>query len=160
MVYYNRKKIDFFDTRIIINLLIIQHSHLPMPAKKIISFDEYDAKIDKIYDGATYKCNINIDGNNHDIKIKLANIDTPPIDVKNEKIRRLAKLSKNKAKKLLLNNNIHIKFISKDNDGYYISIVYLANGDTINDILVEENLALKCCGFDKKQNWEKVAVVC
>jgi len=136
----------------ILKLIIV--SSISLLAKRIYPNINID-KITSIYDGDTFRGNINsypsIIGQNMSIRIN--GIDTPEIRTKCKKEKQLAR----KAKKLTVSILRGAKVIELRNlqRGKYFRIVadVYVDDKSLGSILIANNLAVKYDGGTKVKNW-------
>tara|TARA_Y100001937_G_C7028040_1_gene288743 strand:- start:294 stop:644 length:351 start_codon:yes stop_codon:yes gene_type:complete len=107
----------------------------------------YKAKVLSVYDGDTITCLLDLGFNIHvKEKFRLYGIDTPEIKTKDLQEKKEGFKAKHRLQDLIEGKNVVLKVIKKGKFGRWISIVYLNESElllnkSVNDLLVEENLA-------------------
>ncbi len=142
----------------ITNILILLTIFTPLTllqAKKIIYNNVVVSKIVSVYDGDTFRVNIenypSIIGKS--IPIRVSGIDTPEIrgNCKQEKI--LARQSRNLTRNLLKNGKV-IKLNNLQRGKYFRIVADVLIDDVLlSEIQIKNNLAVRYYGGKKIKNW-------
>lgn len=117
-------------------------------------------KVVKIYDGDTLTIVAFIPNykNIFKYKIRLARIDCPELQTKNEIEKKISKLARDEVyDKVGINAIIKIKNIKIDKYGRLLADIYNKDNLCINDHLLEKRLAVSYGGQTKQvpKNWER-----
>lgn len=106
---------------------------------------EYKAVVLNVIDGDTIDVELDLGFDTYrNERIRLAFINTPEIRTKDEEEKRKGLLAKTRVLNLILGKTITLKTIKDKTEKYgrYLGIVILESGMSLNDILVNENLAV------------------
>lgn len=108
----------------------------------------YKAKVLSVYDGDTITCLLDLGFNIHvKEKFRLYGINTPEIRTKDLEEKAKGYKSKKRLQELIEEKEVILKVFKKGKFGRWIAAVYLnenklLNDKSVNNLLVEENLAV------------------
>jgi endonuclease YncB( thermonuclease family) len=132
--------------------LIKQLNTLKIDEIKKFSFENYETyiKIIKIIDGDTITAIFKFKDEFYKSNFRLNNIDTPEIHSKDLNIKLLAAESKKFLFNLVINKNLKAKFLNFDKYGRILIDIYLEDGDTVSNKLINGGYAKKYNGRTKE----------
>lgn len=118
------------------------------------SFDNYTTiiKVIKIIDGDTICGVFKYNNTFYKTNFRLNNIDTPEIHSKLENIKIKALEAKQFLFNLLINKNLKVTFGKFDKYGRILIDLYLENGESVSDKLIQGGYAKKYDG-GRKEKW-------
>lgn len=103
----------------------------------------YKAHIQRVIDGDTIDATVDLGFSvKIDVRFRLAGIDTPELKSPDVIVREAAVRAKALTEAELYNKNVTLKAIKTDKYGRWLAEVFLSDGSTINQKLVEANLAV------------------
>ena len=108
---------------------------------------EYKAYVRAVYDGDTITVDVDL-GFGVTMtrqKIRLKGIDTPELRGGTSETKAAAKKSRDRVRGLILGRPVTVKTFKdrKGKFGRWIGEVYLSTGECVNELLVEEGLAIR-----------------
>lgn len=112
-------------------------------------------EIVSVYDGDTFRCNIPnvrpVIGEN--ISIRLSRIQAPEIRTRRPCVKRAAIAARDRLREILHSSeNIQLRALQRDKYFRINAEVYV-DGVNVNDLLMEENLAVPYDGKSRKPEW-------
>lgn len=109
---------------------------------------QYNAKLLRVIDGDTIDANIDLGfGITHNIRLRLIGINTAELHSKFENDRILAQKAKDRVIQLMEQNSsagfvVHTFKDAQEKYGRYLAKVVFSNGSVLNEILLNEGLAV------------------
>lgn len=96
----------------------------------------------------------------HEIKTRFMGIDTPELRTKNLKEKKLGYKARDFVRELILDKEVTIKtYLNKSKNsrkgkfGRYLVEVFLEDGITVNNLLIEQGMARLYDGKSKRRKW-------
>jgi|TARA_R110001583_G_scaffold142136_1_gene294424 micrococcal nuclease len=114
----------------------------------------YNATLDRIVDGDTFDCilDLGFDVKLHKQRVRLAGIDTPESRTRDLAEKKLGLAAKERLKELCF-GKFKVKSLGKGKYGRIIGIPYTENGADICQMLIEEGHAVEYHGGTKTKIW-------
>ncbi len=113
----------------------------------------------KVYDGdtITVAAHLPFDKTLYRFSVRLNYIDCPEIKGKTEEEKRVAEKARDRIQELTLGKKVYLKNVQTEKYGRLLAEVYTVDGICLNDLLVEERLAVKYDGGTKVSpvSWSK-----
>ena len=134
-------------------LTIIQElNSLNINQIKKFSFENYETfiKIIKVIDGDTIMAIFKFKDEFYKSNFRLNNIDTPEIHSKDITIKQLGLNAKQYLHDLIINKNLKAKFLNYDKYGRILIDIYLDNGETVSNNMINGGYAKKYNGGTKE----------
>lgn len=116
----------------------------------------YNAEVFSVYDGDTIKATLDLGMSlSRRVSCRLYGVDTPEIRSKVASEKKLAYAARDRVRHLILEKQVVVESISKpDKYGRLLVRVWTEDGVCINDLLIEEGLALPYDG-GTKSDWSE-----
>tara|TARA_R110000782_G_C14485552_1_gene376596 strand:+ start:120 stop:503 length:384 start_codon:yes stop_codon:yes gene_type:complete len=123
-------------------------------AKKAPDAFVYNATLDRIVDGDTFDCilDLGFDVKLHKQRVRLHGIDTPESRTRDLAEKKLGLAAKERLKELC-KGNFKIKSLGKGKYGRILGIPYTENGEDICQMLIDEGHAVEYHGGKKAKVW-------
>tara|TARA_R110001583_G_scaffold125624_2_gene277171 strand:- start:97 stop:480 length:384 start_codon:yes stop_codon:yes gene_type:complete len=123
-------------------------------AKKAPDAFVYNATLDRIVDGDTFDCilDLGFDVKLHKQRVRLHGIDTPESRTRDLAEKKLGLAAKERLKELCV-GNFKIKSLGKGKYGRILGIPYTENGEDICQMLIDEGHAVEYHGGKKAKVW-------
>ena len=123
-------------------------------AKKAPDAFVYNATLDRIVDGDTFDCilDLGFDVKLHKQRVRLAGIDTPESRTRDLAEKKLGLAAKERLKELCC-GDIKIKSLGKGKYGRILGIPYTEDGQDICKMLIDEGHAVEYHGGTKTKVW-------
>ena len=123
-------------------------------AKKAPDAFVYNATLDRIVDGDTFDCilDLGFDVKLHKQRVRLAGIDTPESRTRDLAEKKLGLAAKERLKELCC-GSIKVKSLGKGKYGRILGIPYTEDGKDICKMLVDEGHAVEYHGGTKTKVW-------
>jgi endonuclease YncB( thermonuclease family) len=133
--------------------LIQELNQLDVDSIPKFSFNNYTTiiKIIKIIDGDTISAIFKFKDQFYKSNFRLNNIDTAEIHSKSESIRLKALGAKHFLFNLIINKNLKATMLNYDKYGRILIDIYLDNGDSVSDKLIQGGYAKKYNGGTKEE---------
>ena len=123
-------------------------------AKKAPEAFVYNVTLDRVVDGDTFDCIIDLgfDVKLHKQRVRLSGIDTPESRTRDLEEKKLGLAAKERLKELCV-GKFKIKSLGKGKYGRILGIPYTENGKDICQILINEGHAVEYHGGTKVKIW-------
>ena len=123
-------------------------------AKKAPEAFVYNVTLDRVIDGDTFDCIIDLgfDVKLHKQRVRLSGIDTPESRTRDLEEKKLGLAAKERLKELCV-GKFKIKSLGKGKYGRILGIPYTENGKDICQILINEGHAVEYHGGTKVKIW-------
>ena len=123
-------------------------------AKKAPDAFVYNAILDRIVDGDTFDCilDLGFDVKLHKQRVRLHGIDTPESRTRDLAEKKLGLAAKERLKELCV-GNFKIKSLGKGKYGRILGIPYTEDGEDICQMLIDEGHAVEYHGGKKAKVW-------
>tara|TARA_R110000796_G_scaffold87410_1_gene188650 strand:- start:14 stop:397 length:384 start_codon:yes stop_codon:yes gene_type:complete len=123
-------------------------------AKKAPEAFVYNVALDRVIDGDTFDCIIDLgfDVKLHKQRVRLSGIDTPESRTRDLEEKKLGLAAKERLKELCV-GKFKIKSLGKGKYGRILGIPYTENGKDICQILINEGHAVEYHGGTKVKIW-------
>ena len=132
--------------------LIQELNSLNINQIKKFSFENYETiiKIIKVIDGDTITAIFKFKDEFYKSNFRLNNIDTAEIHSKDSNIKQLALDAKQYLYNLIINKNLKATFLNYDKYGRILIDIYLDNGETVSNNMINGGYAKKYNGGTKE----------
>jgi micrococcal nuclease len=123
-------------------------------AKKAPDAFVYNATLERIVDGDTFDCclDLGFDVKLHKQRVRLSGIDTPESRTRDLEEKKLGLAAKERLKQLC-DGKLKIKSLGKGKYGRILGIPYTKDGKDICQILIDEGHAVEYHGGTKTKTW-------
>ena len=123
-------------------------------AKKAPDAFVYNATLERIVDGDTFDCclDLGFDVKLHKQRVRLSGIDTPESRTRDLEEKKLGLAAKERLKELC-DGKLKIKSLGKGKYGRILGIPYTKDGKDICQILIDEGHAVQYHGGKKVKVW-------
>tara|TARA_R110002020_G_scaffold175181_1_gene367082 strand:+ start:26 stop:409 length:384 start_codon:yes stop_codon:yes gene_type:complete len=123
-------------------------------AKKAPDAFVYNATLERIVDGDTFDCclDLGFDVKLHKQRVRLSGIDTPESRTRDLEEKKLGLAAKERLKELC-DGKLKIKSLGKGKYGRILGIPYTKDGKDICQILIDEGHAVEYHGGTKTKTW-------